>query len=452
MLLVALSSFSLVSAKWREAVAENRRAEGNLSLALESMDQILERFASGWMAHPSAIESDGESTASDVEFQIAVSDHSAEVLQDALRFYDQFAKQNATNSELQRDTAKVHRRVADIYERLGQYTKAEEAYKRSLVILDSEPIDDEAELAIERASTLNQLGLTMYATSRFDEAKIEFLRAKETLSGDAISDEPRCRAELARINNNLGQTLWLMRSREEAIQSHQRAVEILEDLVGQHPQDTDFRLALARAYRIYYPCVVFGKEKVDHEKIRSAGISILEKLVHDYPNVPDYQCELSEMLTATSFCRRDARKREEQARRLERAVALAKGLTESHPSIPRYRAVLARTLKELAQMHGKLDRGNARDRYLESVSIYRSLAQDFADIPVYHMFLAMALKDHGVNLREMGRITESQIAIEEGISEQDAYVRLRPGSRFGRGMLARLHEELAVTLSDRDAV
>jgi len=87
LLVVALSSFLLITAKWREVVVQNRRAEDNLSVALESMDQILERFASSWMAHPTATVSvDGDTATSGGEFQIAVSDYNAAVLQDTLKF------------------------------------------------------------------------------------------------------------------------------------------------------------------------------------------------------------------------------------------------------------------------------------------------------------------------------------------------------------------------------
>ncbi len=182
LLLTAITSFFVVGAKWKVAVAENRRAEVNLTLALESLDQILERFTSSWMAHPIASEGDGnELGAGGLELQMAVSDHSAEVLQDALDFYDRFAQQNPTNPQLYRDTAKVHRRVADIYQRLGQHARAEEAYERSLRFLNAQQIAGDSSLDLERAETLNQLGFSMYSASRFEDAEHEFRRALHLL-------------------------------------------------------------------------------------------------------------------------------------------------------------------------------------------------------------------------------------------------------------------------------
>jgi eukaryotic-like serine/threonine-protein kinase len=441
LLLVVICSFIMISTKWREAVVESVRAEDNLSLALESMDQILERFGSSWMAHPIATQEDG--VVNSVEFQVAVSDHSAAVLQDALRFYDRFAAQNSTNPQLQRDTAKVHRRVADIYERLGQYGKAEQAYTRSLEILDSEELNDDLTLAVEMAGTLNQLGLTKYATSRFSEAEAEFRRAKTLLAASSGGDDPGCQAELARTNNNLGQALWLMGKPDQARRSHREAVQIMQKVVEQHADDADFRLALARAYRVYYPFVLGGQRHSDYKRIRSTGIAILEELVKDFPDVPDYQCELSEMLATTSCCPLNSKGRDERAEQLQRAVTLAEALSTKHPSIPRYRAVHARTLKELGDAQRKSQRLAADRYYSKSVGLYRSLTRSFADIPAYHLFLASALRDHAENLRKLGHAVKSREAIQEGITEQKAYVALRPDHPFGEMMLKRLYEELA---------
>lgn len=441
---VAVFSFILISSKWQDAVVESQRAEVNLSLALESMDQILKRFTSSWMANPVTTDTpDSDSLTPAVEFQIAVSDHSAAVLQDALKFYDRFAQQNATNPQLQRDTAKVHRRVADIYQRLGQYELAEQAYRRSLKILDPHETRNDAALAVEKASTMNQLGLTIYATSRFAEAEAAFRRAKTILMEAPQHHLPESQAELARTNNNLGQALWLLRRHDEARDCHRGAIALLENVVRQHSDNAHYRLALARAYRVYYPFALYGRRNRDHEQIRASGITILESLVQDFPHVPDYQCELSEMLSTSSGRKSGSRNLAREEMQRQRAVDLMRQLSQSHPTIPRYRAVLAKTIKELAETCSETDRDMADTLFLESVALYRSLVVDFKDIPTYHILLAMALQDHARNLRELGRLEDAIRTIQEGIDEQRTHLTLRPHSHFGTRMVSRLYGELA---------
>ncbi len=443
LVLVAVSSIVLISAKWREAVVQGARAEGNLSLALESMDQILERFASNWMAHPMPADEGGEGPA-DVEFQLAVTDYNAAVLQNALKFYDRFARQNSTNPQLKRHTAKVHRRVGDIYQRLGQNFKAERAYRTSLEILSSDDIAQNPAVLVERASTTNQLGLAMYSAGRFDESEKEFQRAKQMLSTTGNMEAPDCRAELARTENNLGQVLQMMRRHNEARRSHREAVDILEELVAEQPKNADYRLSLARAYRIYYPFASFGPRRGNGGRIRAAGIAILEELVAEFPQVPDYQCELSEMLATRVSRSRRQRGEVQSAEEQEHALLLARSLSEKHPSIPRYRTLLARLLKERAEALSREDDHVAAEELLrESVTLYRSLSTDSADVPAYHLFLAWSLRDLADSLHELQEMGAARAAIVEGIEELQEYVSMRPESSFGNRTLAGLYEDLA---------
>lgn len=455
LLLMAVVSFGVISAKWRDAVAESGRAENNLALALESMDQILERFGSGWMAQPIATGPDASSTdiesmdETGIEFPIAVSDYSVGVLQDALGFYDKFAQQNPTNPQLNHDTAKVHRRVADIYQRLGQHDKAERAYRRSLSFLHSDSAASGETVTLEMASTRNQLGQTLLLSSRFQAAEKELRHAQQILTLAAHRDTPEYQAEHARVLTNLGQNLWLMFRHAEAARSQQRAVTVLEELVSKNETNSAYRLALGRAYRSHYTLLLFtqgGK----HESVRRAGIEILEDLVHDYPNVPDFQCELSETLATAGFTSHLKGDRERRISDLERSIQLSRDLSAAHYSIPRYRVALARGIKELAEEYERTDPNQADKLYAESVALYRSLSLDFTGMPAARLFYAKALQDHARNLRRLGRVGDARLLLDDAVVSQEAYVELRPDNRFGKMMLAHLYKNLADALSALD--
>lgn len=456
LLIGAIGSFALVSNKWREAVAENRRAEANLSLALESMDQILQRFGSSWMADPAVAERDPESMASDVEFQVDVSAQSIAVLQDALKFYDRFAKQNATNTALQRDTAKVHRRVGDIYDRLGQYANAEAAHRRALKILDAELADasdpaGQAELVLERARTLNGLGNTQFARSEFDKASNVFGMVRGSLQNSPFKGRPEFQAELATAYNNLGRTDKFLHAHERAIENHRLAVGLWERVVQQKPSEASYRLALAHAYRNYFTHVVRHGDRGQTKEIkhlRSSGIKILEQLVDDFPGVPDYKSELSEMLIVSCSCRAEGDEKQRRADRLARAASLAQELVDDHPTIPRYRFVRGRVLREFAGHERKTDRESAKANYAEAVVICRSLAEEFPDVPVYHMVLAFALKDQAENLWACGDAGPAKESYYEATVSLKDYLTLRPETCYARDVLQRI--ECEMTRSDSD--
>ncbi len=58
------------------------------------------------------------------------------MLQDVLQFYDEFAKENETNSRVRVEAAKAHRHVGDIHLHRGQSDKAAASYRRAVAMLE----------------------------------------------------------------------------------------------------------------------------------------------------------------------------------------------------------------------------------------------------------------------------------------------------------------------------
>ncbi|PAY20966.1 hypothetical protein CKO51_03575 [Rhodopirellula sp. SM50] len=435
------TSFVLVSSKWREAVEERHRAENNLIVALESMDQILGRFTSSWMARPTDLEP-GPDDPAPGELQLLVSDHNASLMEDAIRFYDRFAVDNAPSPRLQRDTARVHKRAGDIYQRLGKYGQAERAYVRCLQILDQQDSADDTSLVLIKAKVLNQLGLVKHATSRFVEAEQQFLKARDVLIAQVHPDQASCQAELARTFSNLGQSQWLMFHHDDAKRSHRKAVSILETLVDREPDHLSYQLALARAYRAFYP---FASDRNSNERahVKSAGIAILDALVLEHPQVPDYQCELAEILTATTRRSRRSDDAQQQIDQLQRGIKIARDLSDAYPAIPRYKVTLADALKTMGDLVDRSDSDAAISYLNEAVDIYRSLTSNFPDVPAYHFLCAMALREHAHTLSRIERFDESRASATQAVENLESYTRMRSDNRMAWNMLARLYDQVA---------
>jgi len=463
LLIVVVAAFGAISWKWNEAEiekhraltensraqAENSRAETNLSLALDSMDQFLTRFTSTWMAHPT--EPPDEEGTAEIEFHAAVSESTAAILQDALVFYDQFAEQNVGNPRLLRDTATAYRRVGEIHRRLGQYEKAEQAYRRAVGILEeqADEFPDDATLARDIAATLNDLGIASQTVRRGDEAKRCFDQAREILSNQLSRspDSPDCRHELARTHNNLATMQWRMRGRDEASKNHRRALEILKGLVEEHPNNPAYRHAQAVAYRSYFPFGAFRAPREETRQFRAQAISLLENLVRDFPNVPDYQCELSEMLAMSSSRFGNEGTPEEAEAQLRRAVDLARQLKDQHPTIPRYRAALGRASQQLGTHLRETDRPtDAEPLHREAVELHETLVGEFPSIGAYQYYLSSAYESQLKTLRDLGRLPELRDAQRKVIARQEAYFQNRPDSFYAQRMLAWRYENLAETL------
>ena len=432
LLVGATVSFLMIGTEWRTAVSEGRRAEGNLSLALDSMEQILERFTSGWMAQPT----------SDFGSVVEVSNYNASVLEDALRFYDRFTEQNASNPQLKLATARVHRRVGEIYERIGEYKQAEQAYRRSLKLLESDTRLATSVDILEQARTLNELGQTLHAMSRFPDAADQFRKAKQLLSRERFLDNPAFQAETAKAEINLGSTLWLSGNRDEGGRCHRRAIEILEHLVSLSSEAVGHRLLLASAYRVYARYSARNDSASNATALRAAGVEILERLVSEFPSVPDYRCELSEMLTMSTGRSRRNQQNSSSPIDAERAVELARNLVAAYPSIPRYRAALASAVNALADDIQADKPEEAEVLYAESDRLYKGLVESFSSIPVYRMLYASAVHDHSHHCRRIGDTAAATALLQIAIEAQQRFVSARPDSVFGASVLQRMENEL----------
>jgi eukaryotic-like serine/threonine-protein kinase len=459
LLLVVLGSLGVVSREWRETefekkrvVEENHRAEANLSLALDSMGQLLDRFEANWMSHPRAPESDRD----DIDYHVAVTGKSARILEDALFFYDQFAARNAGNPRLQRDTANAHRRVGEIHLRLGEYDKAETAFCRAIAIYDSLSHDrpDGSAAARLKASTLNRLGRVEWLLGRLGDARIHFDEAKQILACD-VDDFPALRYELACTNSNLGSVLWPLREPAEARRSDARAIQLLEQIAAEEPNRAEYRLALARVYSRHYPT---GDERAKGRKrrwFREEAVSLIEELVAEYPGIPDYQCELSETLMTVSSEPIGGNARagglwnhQAPETQLVRATNLAKTIADEYPEIPRYRGALARSWKDLGWLKHETNRPHEAEPLIaKAVVLYEDLAREFEVLKAYQFFLAMALQSHGEVLREIDRLVESRDSIQRAIDQQEMYLKATPDTFFGKSVLARQKQSLSETLT-----
>ena len=137
-----------------------------------------------------------------------------------------------------------------------------------------------------------------------------------------------------------------------------QACEILEELAAKHPENTEYRLTLARANRhLLAHYLQIDQTKKAAETFDTAH-NILLQLVKDYPDEPQYLFDLADTLSLTSTRLPSMRSGDAARKYLSQSIDYCSRLTREFPNVTEYQALLANTYGQLAlveQADGELD-------------------------------------------------------------------------------------------------
>jgi eukaryotic-like serine/threonine-protein kinase len=430
----------------QEAIGQRQRAEANLTLALRAFEEISVQVA----RRPASRSPDlGDESAP--AGPPVVSPEVAALLNNLLKFYDRFGESNHAEPRLQREIARAYQRVGDLQERLGQFEKAETAYRRALALYEEQASASpgEADCTYQTASIQNELGLVLQATGRYVEAEQAYRQALKTLRAQVqqAPDCVSCRFELARAHTLLGSVLAMTGKVAEVEENQRGALRLLAQLRKEDPDNAEYRLAQARGYQ--HLSFALGMKGRYHESAADVGkaASLLEKLAKDFPAIPDYRYELAEVLIHLPTSGWGPERNERMEQQLHRAVDLARELAVAYPAVPQYQALRARALQKLGffyQMSWRSD--EAEKFYRDAVTLQRALVDQFPAVPFYQLFRAEACESLGRSLLRRGELAEACALMEEAINAQQTFVKATPGNRFGRMQLANEYQTLAEAL------
>lgn len=441
---VATSGYVQTRSAWqREAkqrsVAENerRRAQANLGLALDALDEIYTQVAADWMAHPSPTSDSDDG--SDPQFQLVVSDSAAEFLQNALTFYEKFAQQNQTDPKLRQETAKANRRVAEIEQRLGKFEAAEAAYRQAQTICEmlAKDFPKQPDYRRQNAVCLIELGDMLQVAGRVKEAHDAYQRA-EPLLKKLVKDYPSqrdYRYELARCHDSLSSDSWKLGRLTDAEQHSRRALELLEGLSAEDPRQPTYQQAQARSYRnLGFVLRITGQPK-EAQSAALEGIMIQEKLAESFPNVPDYRYELGESYTMYSIHMPGERGLPDTSH-LQRALEISQSLANEFPAVPKYQALEARIFTRMGtalQRGGKIE--EAETAFRSAVSGHERLVRAFPKVPSYQLFAGEANYSLANALKARGELSQARSHVEEAIDKQRSFLKSDHENLFARGLL-----------------
>ena len=148
---------------------QRHRAEEALSVSLEALDRVYQRFAPDRILVASSVSfsedsGDSEDTAYvELPSQLELSKETAALLKDLLASYDRLAELDSDDLHLQSEVAKANRRMGDIYQRLDDREEATTAYELAVslyadLIMQAPTREQAALWTTESARVHNELG------------------------------------------------------------------------------------------------------------------------------------------------------------------------------------------------------------------------------------------------------------------------------------------------------
>jgi tetratricopeptide (TPR) repeat protein len=387
-----------------QAKANLERADQNLALALEALDDVYMK---------------------DVEDRILrdrqMTQAERESLERGLKFYERFAQQNSGHAELERVTAKAYRRAGSLRMELRDWKQAEAQFTRAIPVFEklADQPGKTADLRQELARCLDLLAQARINAGLNRKAEPSCRQAVavwQKLVGD-FAKEPSYRVGLATSRLRLGMVLAMLNGpggREEAEKLMCRALRLYKTLAAEYPGNVGYRREVAVLHHElnhYVLCPSRRRhEAVEHQQ---QAVAIFEARAADSPNNLGYRRELADYYL-------------ELGQRLNEAGQVAQAEEAYHQGLRTYEKLLAESPSadyRLGVGWTQVSLGNfflgtkrpkkAEEAYRKALDVYTKLISDSSSHASVMWRLPAVAQDLAKLLRESGQTVEAAAVLRQ---------------------------------------
>jgi tetratricopeptide (TPR) repeat protein len=388
----------LIGVAYRAEAQQHQRAEENLTLALQAMDDIVMPLVARRLPRISSLGPDER-----------------QLIEKARQFYETFLQKNGDRLELRQEIATAYCRVAQIQERLGERQKAEDTFREALRRFQTLATEfPQVPVYRQRLAQIwNNLGILLKVGSRLQEGE-QALRQALELQQQLVLDFPTegsYQHELAMSHNNLGNLLSVTGRLPEAEEVFQQALASQERLVAVFPAAAVYRHELATSHihrgNLFYTT---GRLREAEQAYRQA-LALQQKLVADVPTEAIYHQHLAQthhnlgVLLAATGQSREAEQTQRQA------LTFQERLATNFPGLAEFRHDLAMSHRNLGELQATLGRHReAEQAFRQALTLSEALAADFPGVTQYQRHVAGCQFALGTLLAETRRFREAEQA------------------------------------------
>jgi len=439
---------------------EYERAEANLNLALQAFEGVFSHMT------PSAISVSSMQGEENPIYEPMVSVRDVTILQDLLRFYQQFAVQNQDASGLQIEIARASYRIGQIHNQLGEFLKAQEACRLAQHLTKGQDVADQSVIWLFKNGL--ELGWATQMLGQYREARDiygELNRRLEEIP-DHLAESQEANVLLAQIHLRLGSIPMGQRQQgrnrpgNDPVSHTQMALQLSNTLLSRFPKHAVYQYIQALAYRNLALLAYREGDRETAEKYVSDTIEHLSELHDQFPQQTSYMYELGmiySMEEAQLPYPPGTRKiiSNTWKDRYQDALTLSNNLATKYPTVPAYLALLSRVHLRLSDMYlGENNHSMSKDHLQKAHNgLSQLLNQDLAASSYLCDYLKVTFS-LGRQLHRDGFAHEARLLLEENLPEIDQMLQASPRRKREWILLARHYSTLAEVyeaLNDRPA-
>ncbi|MEX2141205.1 MAG: protein kinase [Pirellulales bacterium] len=409
-----------------DAHQERLRAEENLDMAREAVGDMYVQVAENWLANEPHMEP--------VQRQF---------LEKALRFYESIAQQKSNSPDVQLELAEAHRRMGELYCKLGNDTKGEQALREAVKRYESlaATYPNRAEMRARLAKATYSLGELLAGTAAItsESGATPLFRRSAELAQQLLEEFPETPSHYEHAAESLIELAkrldWDGRS-GEANATLTKGTAILQDGIRRFPDQ--WRLEFLRA-RLAEADSTISHNRGKHRSAAAAAHLAIERC----QNVLKKNARFTPakgLMAKSQWLLATALPGEQQEAALAEAIVMHSALVAEFPGVPGYKHDLAQDYRSKSSplfSAGRLDEAlEAAQKALECFTA----AWDDKPRDVYTgVFLGHALHVVKMIHEKQGRKAEAErtaAQIEQTISRalaNHSIDRDRPDYFSGRG-------------------
>ena len=339
-----------------------------------------------------------------------------ELIDSALRYYEDFLQSNGDNSELQADLASAHLNIGRLKKRLGSFRDALTSYKKAEAILKTSRQDAPGNPRFKRtlASVHFENGWVRLQLDDVEGSVTSFNTAVQLRSElvDKFSEESD-QLDLARDYHNLAIAVGRKDGFQQAWEIGEKSLKLARQLLEIQPSSYTYRTRVARTSGFLGAAKARMGLWGDARSYMQISADIHEQLIKERPN--DRDCQRRVAVAADWLAQSDVHNKDYESalQQINRAIEIGEDLVESFPITFRYRIELADhylTLAWILDLMGQ--RPQTRAAYQKAIASFRVVAAKTASFSG----LLRALSKHGINCLKHRDYQEAVVVLRDQLN------------------------------------